>query len=145
MGYFKINLFLTQLLFVLVDEGSSNACQQFQCQTKTTHLGCLPSFAQPYIYLTLVFNLSDPLTVYLNTILLQVKCASLMHFVGCFIKDKCPFTEKTCGHQTAIHAKLVKGISDSQWTGIFGFAAGAFTLHFHAVLTFHYIHHCLKS
>ena len=43
-----------------------------------------------------------------------------MHSTGYYIEDKRPFAEKTWGHRTAIYVKLAKGLSHSQWTGIFG-------------------------
>ena len=43
-----------------------------------------------------------------------------MHSTGYYIEDKRPFAEKTWGHRTAIYVKLVKGLSHSQWTRIFG-------------------------
>ena len=42
-----------------------------------------------------------------------------MHSTGHYIEDQHPFTEKKWGHQTAIYAKLAKGLSSSQWIGIF--------------------------
>ncbi|KAF9641975.1 hypothetical protein BDM02DRAFT_3133425 [Thelephora ganbajun] len=43
------------------------------------------------------------------------ECALLMHSTSWFIEDKCPFSEKFWGHQTAIYVKLMKELSTSQW------------------------------
>ena len=42
-----------------------------------------------------------------------------MHSTSKFIQDKCLFSKKNWGHHTAIHVKLVKSFSKSNWANFY--------------------------
>lgn len=95
----------------MANEELRDAYQRPPCQ-EITLWGHSPLFAQWYVQ-------NYPLHLGSDVVFLQVECGLCMHSTGLFLEDKCSFSEKYWGHQTAIYVKLAKELSSSQWDGFY--------------------------
>ena len=51
---------------------------------------------------------------------LQTERSSPAHTLGYFVKDGCPFSDKSWGHRTAVYLKLAKDMTATQWARFYG-------------------------